>query len=104
MILFSVGKCAPPPPPPHQEAGYATLPYSDKRKQLLKMTFLVNEQNVCVMYIDINVILLCLDLNIFQQEGCFYSKLGLEVEHAKSNLKTSLSQIWVIVTCFLLLE
>ena len=32
------------------------LPYSDKRKQLLKMKFLVNEQNVSVMYIDINAI------------------------------------------------
>ena len=42
------------------------LLYSDKRKQLLKMTFLVNEQNVSVMYIDINAITLCLDLNIFQ--------------------------------------
>ena len=31
--------------------------YSDKRKQLLKMTFLVNEQNVSVMYIDINALL-----------------------------------------------
>ena len=30
------------------------LPYNDKRKQLLKMTFLINEQNVSVMYIDIN--------------------------------------------------
>ena len=29
------------------------LPYSCKRKQLLKMTFLVNEQHVSVMYIDI---------------------------------------------------
>ena len=28
--------------------------YSDKRKQLLKVTFHVNEQNVFVMYIDIN--------------------------------------------------
>ena len=32
------------------------LPYSDKRKQLLKMTFLVNEQNLSFMYIDINAI------------------------------------------------
>ena len=77
------------------------LPYSDKRKQLLKMTFLVNEQNGSVMY---NVRLhshqcnssLYLDLNIFQQDECFCPKLGIEVENAKSNLKTSLSQIWVI--------
>ena len=72
------------------------LPYSDKRKQLLKMTFLVNEQNVSVMYIDINRILSYLDLNIFQQDGCFCSKLRMELEYAKSNLKPSLSQIQVI--------
>ena len=72
--------------------------YSDKRKQLLKMTFLVNEQNVSVMYIDINAISLCLDLNIFQQDECFCSNLGLKVYRI---LETpSLSQIWVI--CHLL--
>ena len=60
------------------------------------MTFLVNEQNVSVMYIDINVISLYLDLSIFQQDECFCLKLGMEVQYAKSNLKTSLSQIWVI--------
>ena len=60
------------------------------------MTFLVNEQNVPVMYIDINAISLCLDLNIFQQDECFCSKLGMEEEYAKFNLKTSLSLIWVI--------
>ena len=62
------------------------------------MVFLVNEQNVAhvVMYIDINALSLYLDLNIFQQDVCFCSKLGMEVEYAKSNLKTSLSQIWVI--------
>ena len=76
-----------------------TLPYSDKRKQLLKMTFLVNEHNVSVMYIYINV-LSCFDLNIFQQDECFCSKLGLEVEHAKSNSKTSISKIWVICHLF----
>ena len=74
----------------------SSVPYSDKRKQLLKMAFLVNEQNVSVMYIDINAISLCLDLIVFQQDECFCSKLGLEVEYAKSNPKTSLSQIWVI--------
>ena len=52
------------------------------------------------MYIDINTISWCLDLNIFQQDECFCSKLGLEVEHAMSKLKTPLSQIWVI--CHLL--
>ena len=72
------------------------LSYSDKRKQLLKITFLINEQNVSViMYIGINAILWCLDFNIFQQDECFCSKLGMEVEYAKSNLKTSLAQIWV---------
>ena len=40
-------------------------------------------------------------LNIFQQDiKCFCSKLQLEVQHAKSNLKTPLSQMWVI--CYLL--
>ena len=48
------------------------------------------------MYIDIYAISLYLDLNIFQQDGSFCSKLGMELEYAKSNLKTSLSQIWVI--------
>ena len=60
------------------------------------MKFLLNEQNVSVMYIDINAISLYLDLNIFQQDECFCSKLGMEVECAKSNLKTSFSQFWVI--------
>ena len=54
-----------------------------------------------VIYIDINAISLCLDLNIFQQDECFCSKLGMEVEYAiKSNIKTSLSLIWAI--CHLL--
>ena len=52
------------------------------------------------MYIAINAISLCLDFNIFQQDECCCSKLRVEVEHAKSNLKTSLSQIWEI--CHLL--
>ena len=60
------------------------------------MTFLVNEQSVSVMYIDINAISLYLDLNIFQQDVCFCPKLGMQVEYAKYNLKTSLSQIRVI--------
>ena len=50
------------------------------------------------MYIDINASILTLD--IFQQDECFCSKLRMEVEYAKSNLKTSLAQIWVI--CHLL--
>ena len=37
-------------------AIYAILPYSNKRKQLWKMKFLVNEQNVSVVHIDINAI------------------------------------------------
>ena len=49
-----------------------------------------------VIYIDINAILLHLDLNICQHIECFCCKLGLEVEYAKSKLKTSVSQIWVI--------
>ena len=60
------------------------------------MTFPVHEQNVYVMYIDISAISPYVDLNIFQQDECFCSKLGMEVECAKSNLKTSLSQFWVI--------
>ena len=56
--------------------------YSDKRKQILKMAFLVNGQNVSVVYIDINAMSLCLDLNIFQRDECVCSKFGLEVEHA----------------------
>ena len=72
------------------------LPYSDKRKQLLKMTFLINEQNASDMYIDINYHYV-LDFNIFQQDEFFCSKLGMEVEqYANSNIKTSLSQIWEI--------
>ena len=63
--------------------------YSDKRKQLLKVKFHINEQNVFVMYIDINAPSLCLDFNIFQQDECFCSKLGVEVEHAKSNLENN---------------
>ena len=64
------------------------------------MKFLSSEENVSVMFIDIGAISLCPDRNIFQQEECFCSKLGLEVEHAKSNLKTSLSQIWGICHLF----
>ena len=41
-----------------------------------------------VMDVDINAISFGFYLNIFQQDECFCSKLGLEVEHAKSNLKT----------------
>ena len=48
------------------------------------------------MYKNINAISWCLDLNFFQQDEYFCSKLGLEVEYAKSNLKTSLFKIWVI--------
>ena len=39
------------------------------------------------MYIDISAIQLYLDLNIFQQDERFCSKLGLEVE-PESNKKT----------------
>ena len=37
-------------------------PTLTKRKQLLKIIFLVNEQNVSVMYLDINAISLCPEL------------------------------------------
>ena len=105
---YAVMPTHPPPPSPDPQMIYmytsysdrltevSILPYSDKRKQLLKMTFLVNEQNVSVMYIDIIAISLYLDWNIYQQDECFCSKLGMEEEYAKSNLKTSLSLIWVI--------
>ena len=52
------------------------------------------------MYSDFNAISFCFHLNIFQQDECFCSKLRMEVEHTKFNLKTSLSQILVI--CHLL--
>ena len=39
------------------------------------------------MFIDINAISYIFDLNIFQQDECFCSKLGMEVEYSKSNLK-----------------
>ena len=58
------------------------------------MTLLVNEQKkkMCLSsYIDIDAITLCLDFNIFQQDECFCSKLGMAV-YAKSNLETSLSK------------
>ena len=48
------------------------------------------------MSIDINALSFYHDFNIFQQDECFCSKLGMEVEYAKSNLKPSLSQIYVI--------
>ena len=53
----------------------AILPYSEKKEATLEITFPVNEQNVSVVYIDINAISLCLDLNIFQQDECVCSKL-----------------------------
>ena len=63
--------------------------------------FLLNEQNVSVIHVHwhLNAIS-CLDLNNFLQDGCFCSKLWLEVDYAKSNLKTSHSQNLVI--CHLL--
>ena len=57
------------------------------------MKFLVNEQNVSVMYIDINAISLCLDLNIFQQDEFFCSKLGMEADYAKSNKNITFSDM-----------
>ena len=48
------------------------------------------------MCIDINALSLSLDLNIFQQDEYSGSKLGMEVEYAKSSKKKILSQIWVI--------
>ena len=52
----------------------------------------INDQNVSVKSIDINAISLYLSAGWV----CFCSKLGMEVEYAKSNLKTPLSQMWVI--------
>ena len=69
------------------------MPYADKREQLLKMIFLVNEQTVFVVYFEINAISLCqISISIstiFQKDECFCSKLGLILEHSKpKNLKT----------------
>ena len=50
----------------------------------MKIKFLVNEQNVSAICIYIIAISLYLDLNIFQQDECFCSKLWMEVEYAKS--------------------
>ena len=67
------------------------------------MTFPVNEQNVSVMRIDINALSLSLDLNIFQQDECSCSKLGMEVEYAKSSKKkntfSNLDDLWVASFC-----
>ena len=41
------------------------------------------------MYIYINAISGCLDLNISQQDECFCSKLGIQVEYAKSKSKNT---------------
>ena len=40
------------------------LPYFGKRKQVTKVTFLVKEQNVSVIYTDVNGISECLILHI----------------------------------------
>ena len=57
------------------------LPYSDKRKQLLKND-ISRKWAKCVVYMDINTISLYIDLNIFQQDEWFLYKLGMEVEYA----------------------
>ena len=75
------------------------LPYFDKRKQLLKMSFLVNLWAKCVCHLHWHQCNLSLWLKYFSA-GCFCSKLDLEVEPAKSNLKTSISQI--VMICHLL--
>ena len=67
-----------PPPPPCSNLLFATAIYCRtmaKGSNSLKMKFLVNEQNVSV----INAISGCLDLDIFQQDECFCSKLGIQV-------------------------
>ena len=61
------------------------------------MTFPVNEQNVSVMRIDINALSLSLDLNIFQQDECSCSKLGMEVELLDKSLAQSRSNRYLLV-------
>ena len=85
---------------------HCLLPYNVKRKQLLKMIFLVNEQDVSVIYIGINAEYhYILILNIFQQDDCFCSSQNpMEGEYALCNLKSiifvrHLGQI--ISDCFL---
>ena len=73
------------------------LPYSDRRKQLLKMTFLVNEQNVSVMWTDINAISLCLNL-----KGKFSS--GIEGALASTlNHDFNWKQLSEMILCIFLL-
>ena len=50
-------------------------------------------------YIDINAISLCLDLNIFQQDQCFCSKLGMEVDYAKTWLFSDLGDLSLASFC-----
>ena len=47
-----------------------TIEYWEKMKEVMKAIFLVNEQNVPVIYIDISAIS-CIDF--FQQDECFCS-------------------------------
>ena len=81
----------------------SNLPYSDKRTQLLKITFLVNEQNVSVMYIEINAISSW--LKYLSAGWVFLLQTWNEVEYAPSSIyETSLSQFWVICQLLLLSE
>ena len=76
------------------------FPTLTKRSNSWKRNFLY-EQYTCMLCILTSMQYhYVLHLNILYKDECFCSKLGREVEHAKSNLKTSLSQIWVI--CHLL--
>ena len=60
------------------------MPYFGKRKQVIKVIFLVNEQ-ICLSFTLTSMQYHDLfDLNIFQLDECFCSKLGLEIEHAKT--------------------
>ena len=60
----------------------------------MTVMFLVNEQNMYVIYIDINVISLCLDLNIFSKISVCSIKTrpGIRTSAINSNLNTSISQ------------
>ena len=74
---------------PYFQGGAVYCPSLTKGSNSWKMTFLVNEQNVSVMFSDINAISLYFDLSIFQQDVCFCSKLRMEVEYRRWGDKTS---------------
>ena len=65
-----------------------------------KSDILVKEQNVSVICTDVNGISWCLTEHISYQDECLCIKFGLEEEHIRWNMKTSITQIWMV--CHLL--